>query len=249
MRRVSTIEKYSYVVGTKVNKWYVDSIFRDGRYTYADCICECGTKKPVQILNLVGGRSKDCGCGRKKKLSNRSLDLTGMKFGRLTVIEMLGSNRLQKKTCRCVCECGKETVVTAGSLTSGHTMSCGCLLSYYNVYIRRFLESSGIKYQDEFSVRINGRNFRFDFYLPEYTTFIEYDGQQHFEETRYYGDDHQKNHEALLKIQERDAIKNKYCEDNNIPLLRIPYWESKNIITIINSHLQRLSERGVARLK
>ena len=38
--------------------------------------------------------------------------------------------------------------------------------------------------------------------------------------------------------------KNKYCEDNNINLLRIPYWEKENIETIINNHLQRLSEKG-----
>ena len=49
------------------------------------------------------------------------------------------------------------------------------------------------------------------------------------------------------KLKERDMIKNKYCEDNNINLLRIPYWEDKNIEEIISNHLQRLSEKGFAK--
>ena len=37
-----------------------------------------------------------------------------------------------------------------------------------------------------------------------------------------------------------------YCEENNINLLRIPYWEKENVESIINNHLQRLSEKGFA---
>lgn len=48
----------------------------------------------------------------------------------------------------------------------------------------------------------------------------------------------------LLETQRRDKIKNTYCKENNINLLRIPYWESKNIKTIINNYLQRLNEKG-----
>lgn len=56
----------------------------------------------------------------------RGQDLTGQRFGRLTVLEALPGNR---RTCwRCVCDCGQETVVGSGHhLTSGHTESCGCL--------------------------------------------------------------------------------------------------------------------------
>ena len=47
------------------------------------------------------------------------------------------------------------------------------------------------------------------------------------------------------EIQERDKIKNDYCINNNINLLRIPYWEKQNIETIINNYLQRLNEEGL----
>lgn len=48
-------------------------------------------------------------------------DLTGQKFGRLTVVSYVGK---QKWLCRC--ECGNETTVFASNLTSSHTTSCGC---------------------------------------------------------------------------------------------------------------------------
>lgn len=58
-------------------------------------------------------------------------DLTGMVFGRLTVIERAGwttpSKSGQKKiTWLCKCSCGKYATVSTGSLRCGHTSSCGC---------------------------------------------------------------------------------------------------------------------------
>ena len=53
-------------------------------------------------------------------------DLTGKKFGRLTVIER-GSNLGDNVRWHCVCECGNHTLSHTSSLTSGRTKSCGCL--------------------------------------------------------------------------------------------------------------------------
>lgn len=53
------------------------------------------------------------------------LDLTGQKFGRLTVVSF--NKRENKKTYwNCICDCGRETVTQGSSLTSGNTTSCGC---------------------------------------------------------------------------------------------------------------------------
>jgi len=56
---------------------------------------------------------------------------------------------------------------------------------------------------------------------------IEYDGIQHFEPIEYFGGE-----EGFKSLQERDLIKTNYCKDNNIQLIRIPYWEEKNIKSI-----------------
>ena len=53
-------------------------------------------------------------------------DLTGQKFGRLTVIECAGIKD-RKVTWLCECECGKEIVVRSACLQRGNTRSCGCL--------------------------------------------------------------------------------------------------------------------------
>ena len=54
-------------------------------------------------------------------------DLTGKKFGRLIVIRRDGSDNSKHATWLCRCECGNKVVVSAYSLKSGNTQSCGCL--------------------------------------------------------------------------------------------------------------------------
>ena len=79
----------------------------------------------------------------------------------------------------------------------------------------------------------------FDFVLlkdnqPKIT--IEYHGEQHFskrQKSLFGGIEKQK----LQQI--RDKIKEKYCEDNNIPLLIIIYKEEKNIENILNNFISR----------
>lgn len=60
----------------------------------------------------------------------RLIDLTGEKFGRLTVIKRHPVNdRQNKPQWECICDCGKNVVVSAYSLRSGNTKSCGCYKS------------------------------------------------------------------------------------------------------------------------
>ena len=69
----------------------------------------------------------------------------------------------------------------------------------------------------------------FDFYIPSLNICIEYDGEQHYLKN-CFGD---KDGKALLETQKRDEIKTQYCKENNIKLIRIPYWEFKNIKNIL----------------
>ena len=61
---------------------------------------------------------------------------------------------------------------------------------------------------------------QFDFYLPEYNICIEYDGIQHFESKEYFGGDKQ-----FIITQRHDNIKDEYCMNNNIKMIRIKYNE------------------------
>jgi hypothetical protein len=87
------------------------------------CRCDCGDEHWVTRGNLR--RTRSCGCLRVP-------ELVGARFGRLTVVEpvstTLRSGRKQTAF-RCRCDCGKETVVYAGSLRANSTVSCGCVRS------------------------------------------------------------------------------------------------------------------------
>ena len=52
-------------------------------------------------------------------------DLTGQKFGRLTVIAEAGRAKNRNVLWKCRCDCGKEVIVQSGNLPNGHTRSCG----------------------------------------------------------------------------------------------------------------------------
>jgi len=54
------------------------------------------------------------------------IDITGVRFGRLVVIERSGNNSKPVKW-NCKCDCGNNVIVTGNNLKNGHTRSCGCL--------------------------------------------------------------------------------------------------------------------------
>ena len=53
-------------------------------------------------------------------------DLTGQRFGRLTVIKMVGKDSIGKILWLCQCDCGEECIIRGNSLRTGNTTSCGC---------------------------------------------------------------------------------------------------------------------------
>ena len=112
-------------------------------------------------------------------------------------------------------------------LINGHTTSCGCSNSKGENIIKNILDDNKILYKEQKTFddlkASSGVYFKFDFYLPEYNCCIEYDGIQHFEVWGWQTE------EGLKKTQERDKIKDKYCKDNNIKLVRIPYTDFEKI--------------------
>lgn len=95
--------------------------------------------------------------------------------------------------------------------------------------VRKFLTEKGIEFEEQ--KKFEGCEYkkllRFDFYIPKYNLCIESDGEPHFKNINWngkYTDDQLK--ERLEVYQLRDQIKNDYCKNNGINLLRIRYDEN-----------------------
>lgn len=98
--------------------------------------------------------------------------------------------------------------------------------------IKDFLDSHGVAYVSNYTFddcRYR-RPLPFDFaiFINGVLTLVEFDGEQHYRASDHFGGE-----EKLRLVQKRDAIKNNYCATNNITLIRIPYWEFKNIKEVL----------------
>lgn len=85
------------------------------------CKCQCGREKSIRMDALTSGRVKSCG------ICNN--DIAGQRFGRLTVIEQMGTDNVGHLKWKCKCDCGNEITVLATNLIQHYTQSCGCLHS------------------------------------------------------------------------------------------------------------------------
>ena len=212
-----------------------------------NCQCKaCGDYCIKEKANV--DRDQSCGCGRKENIGKAlRKDLSNQKFGKLTAIKYSGkSNASGNAIWICQCECGNECEVDSNNLTTLHTYSCGCVKYSIGVQnILNILKNSNIVYQMEYSIpgEYDGYPYRFDFAIfkdDKLVHLIEFDGEQHYKSGSGY-----MSQEVLQKRQERDKKKNEYALSNNIPLVRIPYWERDNItLDLIMSDKYLVRESG-----
>ena len=82
-------------------------------------------------------------------------------------------------------------------------------------------------------VGINNGLLSYDFYIPKYNLIIEYDGEYHFRLIKYKNESMEDAKNRFNKQQIHDRMKSKYALDNDMDLLRIPYWEFDNLEEIL----------------
>ena len=109
-----------------------------------------------------------------------------------------------------------------------------CQKSKGELKVKQFLSDNNFIYKEQhrFNDCKNILPLPFDFYLPDYNTCIEYDGEQHFRRFRF-----EENNDKLIERQKRDKIKTDFCKNNNINLIRIKYTEIKKVDIILNECL------------
>lgn len=126
------------VFGRLTVKEQADDYISPSGQRQARWLCECSCKDHNQIVvaqqSLKRGITKSCGCLIKNDsgMARVKEDLTGKKFGKLTVLkqveDIIDKNGIHKAAwlCECNCEFHNQIIVAGGNLKSGHTQSCGC---------------------------------------------------------------------------------------------------------------------------
>ena len=219
--------------GQKFGRWtvlsYDEGLSKSKKSSYWICQCECGNIKSVNYSNLVDKKSLSCGCYNNEETSKRFFkDLTGQKFGKLTVLELDKqlTSQLSSTYWICLCECGNIKSILSHSLLKGNTHSCGCLKTSLGEYnIEQILKQNNISYIREYKFQDLGL-LRYDFYLPDFNRLVEFDGEQHFQKKEKHSWDINGKYEQRIFNDEK---KNNYALTHNINLIRIPYWERDNI--------------------
>lgn len=206
-------------------------IFEHGQSTRAVCRCDCGANIEVIATYLTSGETTSCGCyHRDRTIETNTKDFTGITtpYG-IRFIQREYQDAKGKWFWRCECFCGREFVALPAKLQSGHTTSCGCRRrSSREDLITTILQEQGIDYIPEYRFEDckDAKALPFDFYLPTDRVAIEYHGKQHYNPTDFFGGEH------AYEIRARhDQIKRKYCAQNNIRLLELPYTLTDEQIT------------------
>lgn len=203
------------------------------------CRCDCGNECEVLSTNLTSGRTKSCGCKQYEIIAQHYREKCPQKGDIINGTKILDTDYRQDNRgfneCYVLCECkfcGSQFWTRKGSLSTNNTKSCGCINnSEGERAIEILLDKNKIPYEREKTFKdCYFKDIRckckFDFFVDN-KYIIEFDGIQHFEDlsgTSSWFDEN-----SLLEIQARDNYKNEWCENNNMPIIRIPYYKLKTL--------------------
>lgn len=221
-------------------------------HKYANWICrECGYKWNSVILSRVYSYNNVSGCPSCNGKAVSDKNRLSILFPKISsewnydkndglLPENFSYGMSKNVWWRCS-YCGNEWKSTINNRTNGKKSCPICRKSKGEISINKFLLDNDIIFSRQYRIKEckYKRPLPFDFAIffddKSLNFLLEYDGEFHFREY-YMG----KKRRTLEESQRNDEIKNKYCEDNNIKLLRIPYWDKNNIEKILNKEFLSL---------
>lgn len=207
--------------------------------TYVIYICPIHGKHQMRIGNMLSGKkcpncNYDKASDRFRFTKEQVIDLITQSGGELINPDDYINNH--KNNLKIKCPSCKDVFTTSLVYFTQHggqlCKKCKTTESIGEMRIRIYLENHNIEFSQEYWFD-NCRDIKplpFDFYLPRYNTVIEFDGRQHFIDTNYFT-------YSFDKVRKHDDIKNKYCMNNNIDIIRIPYTKINHINEILDKKL------------
>lgn len=179
-------------------------------------------------------------CARESIVANLRNEIIEVK----NFIESINNNKLlnpeeyknaSERNLKIKCGLCGEIFITSYSNYKLHGVTkcrhCSKKASSGESIVASFLNKNKINFEREkrFDDCRDKKPLPFDFYLTNYNVCIEYDGIQHYEPAFTDG--------SFEMTKRHDKIKNEYCKNNNIELIRIPYYEKENIYNILTDKL------------
>lgn len=204
------------------------------RHDVYECVCDCEEHNHVFVPSnhLQSGLTTSCGCVHKATMRQILMkDLTGQKFGHLTVLHQApdhisaGNNKSIAWHCRCDCIDGKHRYldVQATDLSSGKRIACSVCtkrMSHGEILVHDILKEFNIEFItqktfDDCKSDIGGY-LKFDFFLPSENICIEYDGEQHYHDNGVFDKVWTSERSSYQSLHRRDLIKNEWCASHHI---------------------------------
>jgi len=190
---------------------------------------------------LSGSRCPNCYKNKKKTIESYKKEVLDRFNGEYEILGDVYTNNKTKILTKHV-KCGHEWEINPHDLLSPR----GCPICRNNgglperskivVLFETFLEENNIKFERQKRVKIENINLLIDYYFPELNLFLEIDGRQHFLEGKI-DSIHNINFRDGAK---RDWMKNQYCIDNKINLLRFVYINNHMKKDILNESFEKL---------
>ena len=207
--------------------------------TYVKYLCSKHGVQEMRISNLINGRKcPECQQENKSvryRLNSDEVERRITEYGGVLLNKDEYINNTTKNLVILCPICKKPFTTSLRNFTQHKGQvceECAKKKSIGEKRIEQYLIKNSIKYIPQYWFK-DCRDIKplpFDFYLPDLNTVCEFDGRQHFEETDYFRHD-------LNSTREHDKIKNQYCTDNSINIIRIPYYDIDKIDEILDNKL------------
>jgi len=242
---IEKVRKYCINVGSAFLSYIWNNVYDKYKFT---CTL-CGKEIEKSFTKFYSGQTVCTNCAYKivamktsKSHEEYLLELKNKDINIVPIDKYESYNKNIKHICP---KCGREDwLVSPANILSKKSRACiNCKESIGEEIIAKYLLENKYKFIKQFkfenlkSMKNNNYFLKFDFAIfDKYDNLIyliEYDGEQHFYPVNFNGISDEKAEKNFKQIQINDKTKNNYCMNNNIKLLRIPYWEFDNIVQIL----------------
>lgn len=200
---------------------------------------KCGYEFERNISNIRYGDNKCPYCENpfRRRTREEAQDLINNFSNEFIVMEYVtaGEIYLKHNECGHIFRKRLTSIKASGGIKCP---DCNPLDSVGVLKIIEYLDKNNIRYIREktFEGCYHIKKLFFDFYLPEYNACIEFDGLQHFRQSKLFGGE-----ENFNLTKKRDSIKNEFCKNNNIYLIRIKYNQVNKINTILDNYIKQVN--------